>query len=176
VALLRRNISALALATLSFLSGSFLIFFGTTQEYPFLSGYTCFSEFFSCPDSGFSLSWLVLGTLLVYLAYPIAKMRFDDNDDSLLWNKRVSGISFTLSGLLVTLLSVVSLLLFSPSFLCPNMVDGCSPSIFSVSYLSSWIEIFYGLSLLTIGLTQLALNSRETRKMLQQLEASTTVL
>jgi len=103
-------------------------------------------------------------------------MRFDDyDDDSLLWNKRVSGISFTLSGVVVTLLSIVSLLLFSLVYLCPNIV-GCPPSILSVNYLSSWIDIFFGLSLLTIGLSLLALNSRETRKILQHLEASTTVL
>jgi len=161
---------------LAFLTGSSLIFIGTNPEVPFLSESFCFGGFFSCPDSGFSLCWLVLGTLFAYLAYPIAKMGSDefDSEESLLWNKRVSGISFVLSGTVVTILSFVDLLLYGPNIIC-DMI-GCPALIFSLVYIGYWIYVFFGLTLLSIGLGLLALNSRETSELLQQLEASSSVL
>jgi hypothetical protein len=96
------------------------------------------------------------------------------DNESLLWNKRVSGISFVLSGTVVTILSVDSLLLFSQFIPCKAL--GCPPSIFSLTYFSNWIEIFFGLTLLSVGLGLLALGSRKTSKLLQQLEASSPPL
>lgn len=106
----------------------------------------------------------MLGSFLVYLAYPLSKSHSVDEDTSLLWNKKVSGISLVISGTFVTAFSTVGLVWFQPFVMCTALY-GC-PSIFSFS--DAWIDIFYGLALIVIGLSLLILNSRKEDKMFQK--------
>ncbi len=114
-----------------------------------------FGIFFSCPNSGFNLFFLNLGGVLVYVAYPITKTL---GDGSLFWEKKISGISLVLSGSIVSFLSSVALFFFGPVFGC--LYYGC-PSIFSLTYVDYWIDIFCGLTLLLVGLILLFLDSRK---------------
>jgi hypothetical protein len=162
------------LAAASFIAGSFLIANGTTPWLPMLLSQSyCTGDLFTCSDTGFGLVWFGLGVLLVYLAYPIAKYRSSDSTESLLWNKRVSGISLILTGAAVSILGFISMLLFAPVIAC--LAFGCSTSIFSINNIGYWISIIFGLILIALGLGLLALNSREeTKKVLQAPEPSTS--
>jgi hypothetical protein len=160
------------LSALAFISGSFLVFLGATQA-PFLTNYSCFGTFFSCPNSPFDLTFLVLGTVFVFLAYPVSKFRSGDGNASLIWSKKISGISLIISGVVVTIFSAVAFL-FIPLDVCS--VYGC-PTIFNFGLLYYWIQVFSGISLIFIGVILLARNGRkDIAKLVQEQEASTPAL
>ena len=148
--------------------GAFLIANGTTPWIPLLSGGSfCYGEFFTCSDTAFGLVWFGFGVLLVYLTYPIAIYRSRDEDEPLLWNKQVSGISLVLTGTVVAIIGVISMFLFNPFLPCP--INQCSPSIFSVNNLGYWISVIFGLILVAVGLELLALNAGEEEKKIMEL-------
>ena len=157
-------------AALVLLSGSILVFLGVTQA-SFWSEYTCFGGFFSCPNSPFDLIFLVLGTEFVYLAYPIAKMRSGDGEGSLIWDKKISGVSLIISGAVLTILSLVALIYYAPGFECAN-VPGCPPSIFSLAYADYWVPTFSGIVLILMGAILLVLNARKQKEILEVQKAN----
>jgi hypothetical protein len=166
---LKSALGLYSIASLAFISGSFLVFLGATQA-PFLTNYSCFATFFSCPNSPFDLIFLVLGTVFVFLAFPVSKFRSGDGDASLIWNKKISGISLIISGVVLAIFSAVAFL-FIPLDVCS--VYGC-PSIFNLGLIDNWIQVFSGISLIFIGVVLLALNARKDElQLIQEQEAST---
>jgi len=163
---LHPNFLVYFLAALAFVSGSSLIFIGAIQ-YPILnSGEFCYGDLFSCSTSFFSFCWLLFGSVFVFLAYPIAKSNSREGDDHSLWNKKISGKSLVISGVVVSIFGSIALLWFQPIYAC-SVMYGC-PSIFYFN--DAWLDIFYGLSLVIVGLTLLILYSGKESKMLPQTE------
>lgn len=154
------NFVAYFFGTLSFVSGSSLIFIGAIQ-YPVLNtGEFCYGDIFSCSTSFFSLCWLLLGSVFVFLAYPIAKSNSRDDDESSFFSKRISGESLVISGVVVSAFGCVALIWFQPLYMCT--VYGC-PSIFDFS--DAWLDILYGLFLVVAGLTFLISDSKKESEM-----------
>ncbi len=155
------------LGLLSFISGSLLISSASSPSM-YVSPYCVGGELNFCPvlsEFNWSPWFFVLGVLLVFLAYPVALAGSDKNlDEPLILNRTISGISFMLTGAVVTILGVESFQEVQFMVNCP--VNYCSTGIFSPVYLLSWIQIFFGLSLVAVG--AFLLESRRSKKMLMQ--------
>jgi hypothetical protein len=162
------------LGFLSFVSGSLLISGASTPYTMYTSPYCMGGGLNFCPvisEFNWSPWFFALGVLLVFLAYPIALTGSDNNlDESLILNRTVSGISFMLTGSVVTILGVESLQEARFQVLaCP--VNYCTNTIFSPGLLLYWIQIFFGLSLAAVG--AFLLESRRSKTVLIQ-EAEAT--
>ena len=97
------------LGLLSFISGSLLISSASSPSM-YVSPYCVGGELNFCPvlsEFNWSPWFFVLGVLLVFLAYPVALAGSDKNlDEPLILNRTISGISFMLTGAVVTILGV----------------------------------------------------------------------
>ena len=72
-----------------------------------------------------------------------------------------------ITGIVVTILSLLAFL-YIPVFTC-TVFYGC-PTIFD--FVNNWIQVFYGMSLILIGLILLAQDSRKQNKLFGEQKAN----